>query len=131
MVAQGTQRPIAFFSTLLEAEFDFESVLWGGSGVFDGRGVDRGGVLGDRCPICWAELVVVLDGDVSVGDSGEDGCDGEVVDESVPRSVVVDDVVEVAFESVCLVAPDGPTCRPCGYRSEDVEMQLSGMVGEP
>lgn len=30
----------------LEAEFDFGSVLRGGSRVFDGRGVDRGGVLG-------------------------------------------------------------------------------------
>ena len=114
----------------LEAQVDFESVLWGGSGVFDDRGVDRLCVLGDGTPVGGAELVVGLDGDVSIGDVGEGGCDAEVVDESLPRSVVVGGVVEVAFESVCLVAPHGPTGGSGGYRSEDVEVELGGMVGE-
>ena len=97
--------------------------------MFDGRGVDRFRVLGDGCPVGWAELVV-LDGDVSIGGAGEGGCDAEVVDESLPRSVVVGGVVEVAFESVCLMTPHSATCGPCGYPSEDVEVELGGMVGE-
>ena len=114
----------------LEAEFDFEFVSWGGSGVFDGRDVDRFRVLGDGCPVCCGDLMVVLDRDLSVGDASEGGCDAEVVDESLPRSVVVGGVVEVAFESVCLMTPHSATCGPCGYPSEDVEVELGGMVGE-
>ena len=98
--------------------------------MFDGGGVDRFCVLGDGRPVGWGELVVGPDGDVSVGDADEGGCDAEVVDQSLPRSDVVAGVVEVAFESVCLVAPDGPTCGPCGYWSEYVEVRLGGMVGE-
>ncbi len=114
----------------LEAEIDFESVLQRGSGMFDGRGVDRSCVLGDGCPVIWAEPVVGLDGDVVIGDAGEGGRDAEIVDESLPRSVVVGGVVEVAFESVCLVAPDGPAGGPRRDRSEYVEVELGGMVGE-
>ena len=39
-------------------------------------------------------------------------------------------MVEVTFESFCLVAPHGPTCGACGDRSEDVEVELRRMVGE-
>ena len=115
----------------LEAEFDFQSELQGGSGVFDGRGVHCGGVPGNGCPVGRGDLVVGPDRDVSIGDPGEGRCDAEVVDEPLPCGVVVGGVVEVAFESVCLVTPHSATCGPCGYRSEDVEVQLGGMVGEP
>ena len=114
----------------LEAELDFASVLLGRSGVFDGRGVNRFCVLGDRCPVGCGDLSVVLDLDVSIGDAGEGGCVAEVVDESLPCGVVSGGVVEVAFEPVGLVAPDGPTGGPGGDRSEYVEVELGGMVGE-
>ena len=39
-------------------------------------------------------------------------------------------VVEVVFEPVCLVAPDGPAGGAGGYRSEYVEVELGGVVGE-
>ena len=114
----------------LEAEIEFESVVRGWPGVLDGRGVDRCCVLGEGCPVGWGELMVVLDGDVMIGDAGEGGCDAEVVDEPLPRSVDSGGGVEVAFESVCLVAPDGPAGGPGGYRSEHIEVQLGGVVGE-
>ncbi len=116
--------------TELEAEPDFESVLQRGSGVFDGRGVDRFCVLGDGCPVRRGDFMVVMDRDVTVGDAGEGGCDAEVVDEPLPPVVVAGGVVEVAFESVGLVAPDGPAGGPRGNGSEDIEVELGGMVGK-
>ena len=87
-------------------------------------------MFGDGCPVGWAELVVGLDRDVSIGDAGEGGCDAEVVDEPLPCRVVAVGVVEVVFEPVGLVAPDGSPGGPGGGRSEDVEVELGGMVGE-
>ncbi len=98
----------------LEAELEFRSVLRRRSGLFDGRGVHRGGVLGNRGPVGCGELMGVLDRDVAIGDPGEGWCHVEVVDEPLPHRVIVDGVVEVTFESVCLVAPDGPTGGPGG-----------------
>ena len=114
----------------LEAEIEFQCVLRGRPGVFDGRGVDRGCLLGDGCPVACADQVVGLDGDVVIGYASEGGRVAEVVDEPLPTRVVAIGVVEVAFESVCLVAPDGPTGGPCGYGAEYVEVQRGGMVGE-
>ena len=116
--------------TKLEAELDFESVLWGWSGVFDGRGVYCGCALSNGCPVGWGELMVVQDRDVTIGDAGEGGCDAEVVDEPLPCGVIGGGVVEVAFEPVRLVAPDGPAGGPSWDRSEHVEVELGGAVGE-
>ena len=71
-----------------------------------------------------------LDGDVTIGDSGERGGDAEVVYEPLPGAVVADGVVEVVFESACLVAPDGATGGAGGCRSENFEVELGGPVGE-
>ena len=98
--------------------------------MFDGHGVDRGGVLGDGCPVGCRYLTVVLDRNVLFGDAGECGRDTEIVDEPLPHRVIADGLVEVAFEPVCLVAPHGPTGGACGYGAEDVEVELGGMVGE-
>ena len=48
----------------------------------------------------------------------------------MPCGVVADGVVEVVFEPVCLVAPDGATGGAGGCRPEDVEVELGGPVGE-
>ena len=114
----------------LEAEIGLRSVLRDHPGVFDGRDVDRFRVLGDGCPVCCGDLMVVLDRDLSVGDASEGGCDAEVVDEPLPHRVIADGVVKVTFEPVCLVAPDGPTGSASGNRSENIEVELGGTVGE-
>jgi hypothetical protein len=48
--------------------------------------------------------MVVLDGDVSIGDAGEGRCDAEVVDETLPRVVVM----------VGFVNPSSPTTQRVG-----------------
>ena len=114
----------------LEAEIGLRSVLRDHPGVFDGRGVHCGCVLGNGCPAGGGDLTVVLDRDVTIGDAGEGGCDAEVVDEPLPHRVIADGVVKVTFEPVCLVAPDGPTGGTTGNRSENIEVELGGTVGE-
>ena len=51
----------------LEAEF--EPVLRGRPGVFDGGGVDCGCMLGNECPVGFGYLVVWVDFDMTIGDA--------------------------------------------------------------
>ena len=44
--------------------------------------------------------------------------------------VIAVGVVEVVFEPVCLVAPDGSTGGAGGNRTEHVEVELGGTVGD-
>ena len=48
----------------------------------------------------------------------------------MPCGVVAAGVVEVVFEPVCLVTPDGAAGGAGGYRPEHIEVELGGPVGE-
>ena len=71
-----------------------------------------------------------LDRDVTLGDAGEGGGDAELVDEPLPCGAIADAEIEVVFEAVCLVAPDGPTGRAGGGGPENFEVELGRAVGE-
>ena len=100
-----------------------------GSGVLDHCGVHRRCTLRDERPVRRSDLVVV-DRDVTIGDAGEGRRGVEVFDELLPCPLIAVGVVEVVFEPVCLVAPDGSTGGAGRNRAEHIEVELGGTLGE-
>ncbi len=87
-------------------EADAEIALWDVACLLDGRGVQRGGVVGDLAPVAGVDMLVVQT-NVTIGEPGEGGGLAEVIDETMPGPVVAGVVVEMMFEAGGLVAPDG------------------------
>ena len=103
--------------------------MWDVACLLDGRGVQRGSVVGDLAPVAGVDGAAVQT-NVTIGDPGEGGGHAEVIDETMPGRVVAGVVIEMVFEAGGLVTPDGSAGGARRDRSEYVEVELGGLIRE-
>ena len=107
-MAQATVEidPSRGLGEISQFEADAEIALWDVTCLLDGRGVQRGSVVGDLAPVAGVGSVAVQ-AHVTIGEPGEGVGPAEVIDETMPGGIVAGVVIEMLFEAVGLVAPDG------------------------